>query len=324
MAKRSNQKLKLLYLYKILLGSTGAGNGLTLSEISDELGKYGIRAERKTLYADIESLRLFGLDIRVRRDRRVRYYVGNHGVSAGEMKLLGDFLNSSALVSESDAQSLLRRLSDTAGRETLSLFQKNASEGLTDGRVGALENAEIFCNAILENKRMKGRYFCWNSKKQRIMQFDGRVLNFSPWHLELSGDAPIAIVTLRGEQEPVALRVDRFIDLGIISDPREGVEKVSALREGGKIDGLIGKSAPVMLRMRAKNSLADDVISRFGTNITVISNQEDFFEFSVKASADSKLYAWIFERGGEVEILAPASARDEYCKLHASSFIAGT
>ena len=70
MSKKPNQKLKLIYLMKILLERTDENHSLTLSELSDELGKYDISAERKSLYDDIELLRVYGLDIRVKRDRR--------------------------------------------------------------------------------------------------------------------------------------------------------------------------------------------------------------------------------------------------------------
>lgn len=54
---------------KILLENTDDEHGMTLAEISDALGEYGIDAERKTLYNDIEVLCLFGLDIERGRAR---------------------------------------------------------------------------------------------------------------------------------------------------------------------------------------------------------------------------------------------------------------
>ena len=71
MAKSSNQKLKLLYLMKIFLEKTDETHGLTVKELSDELAAYEIRAERKSLYDDIELLRVYGLDVCVMRDRQV-------------------------------------------------------------------------------------------------------------------------------------------------------------------------------------------------------------------------------------------------------------
>ena len=69
MAKSSNQKIKILYLMKILLDRTDEEHGLTLEEISNALLEYDINAERKTLYDDFEVLRIFGIDIEKRKGK---------------------------------------------------------------------------------------------------------------------------------------------------------------------------------------------------------------------------------------------------------------
>lgn len=314
MAKRSNQKLKLLYLYRIMLGATDESHGLTLPEISAELLKYGITAERKTLYDDIETLRLFGLDVRVKRDRRVRYYVASRDLSSAELKLLGDAVNSSPLLSDKERESLIGRLGAQNGISAAALL-KGGEDRELDRQDSAMEQIELFCKAILENKKMRGRYFKWNERKQRIMQFGGERIKFSPWHIDLSGSEPTVIVYLQSEHELVALRADRFIDLQLMGEEREGESEFLALSREGSLGGLLGRSTPVMLRMRADNALADKVIDRFGTGITITSNREEDFEFSVKARADDDLYSWVFRCGGGVEILAPISACEEYKKL---------
>ena len=61
MAKSSNQKLKLLWLAKILLERTDEEHPMTLAEITEALAACGISAERKSLYDDMEALRTFGM-----------------------------------------------------------------------------------------------------------------------------------------------------------------------------------------------------------------------------------------------------------------------
>ena len=63
MAKGSNQKLKIVYLIKILTEKTDEQHSITMNEIISELKAYGVNAERKSLYDDIENLRQYGLDI---------------------------------------------------------------------------------------------------------------------------------------------------------------------------------------------------------------------------------------------------------------------
>ncbi len=61
LAKGTNQKLKLIYLMKIMLEKTDDKHGLTRTEIEQELERYGVTAERKSLYDDFEALRVFGI-----------------------------------------------------------------------------------------------------------------------------------------------------------------------------------------------------------------------------------------------------------------------
>ena len=297
-----------------MLEATDESHGLTLPEISAELLKYGITAERKTLYDDIETLRLFGLDVRVKRDRRVRYYVASRELSLAELKLIGDAVNTSSLLSEKERETLISRLCAQNGISAAALL-KGGEDRESERQDSAMGQIELFCKAILENKKMRGRYFKWNERKQRIMQFGGERIKFSPWHIDLSGSEPTVIVYLHAMRELVALRADRFIDLQLMSEEREGESEFLAMSREESLGRLLGRTTPVMLRMRADNALSDKVIDRFGSGITITSNREEDFEFSVKASADADLYSWVFGCGGGVEILAPISVCEEYKKL---------
>ena len=62
-SKSPNQKLKLLYLMRILLQRTDESHPMTVAEMIAALSAYDISAERKSIYADLEALRLFGIDI---------------------------------------------------------------------------------------------------------------------------------------------------------------------------------------------------------------------------------------------------------------------
>ena len=63
MPKSANQKLKLLYLMQYLLQKSDEEHPISIQQMVDELARHDIKAERKTLYDDMEALRLFGLDI---------------------------------------------------------------------------------------------------------------------------------------------------------------------------------------------------------------------------------------------------------------------
>ena len=110
MARSSNQKLKILYLMKIFLEKTDSDHSLTLAEIIEELEKYQISAERKSLYDDIDTLRTYGIDIETVRDTRVRYYVAGRLFELPELKLLVDAVQASKFITARKSGELIKKL----------------------------------------------------------------------------------------------------------------------------------------------------------------------------------------------------------------------
>ena len=86
--KLSHQKLKLLYLMKILLEKTDEEHTLTVPEMISELAKLGISAERRSIYDDIEYLKLFGIDICTKKSKTTDYFVASRDFELPELKLL--------------------------------------------------------------------------------------------------------------------------------------------------------------------------------------------------------------------------------------------
>ena len=98
MPKSANQKLKLLYLMQYLLQKSDETHPVSIQQMVDELARHDIKAERKTLYDDLEALRLFGLDIIQLRGKTTGYYVGSRDFEVPELKLLVDSVQSSKFI----------------------------------------------------------------------------------------------------------------------------------------------------------------------------------------------------------------------------------
>ena len=69
MAKSFQQKLKILYLMRIFWEQTDEEHPITVKDIMSYLEEFGILVERKTVYDDIETLKVFGMDIVNRRTK---------------------------------------------------------------------------------------------------------------------------------------------------------------------------------------------------------------------------------------------------------------
>ena len=310
MARSSNQKLKLLCLARIFIENTDAAHTLTLSQIADELAKYEISAERKSLYDDIECLRLFGLDICVRRDRRVGYYLGKRDFELTELKLLIDAVNSSKFITSKKSASLIKKIERLGGKHDAALLDRYADAYSTP----KAENEEIFCNvdmisrAITQNRRICFKYFKWSIDKRREILNDGQFYCVSPWALVWYGEEYYMIAYDGELGDIVPYRVDKMLELFVDKKIREGSAEFEAWTNDAYTKqsfGLFGDGIAAV-RLSCDASLIDEVIDVFGRNI-VIANYGERFEFTSKVMLGNKFYAWILSHGDRVRVVTPES-----------------
>lgn len=113
MEKKSARQL---YLMRILLDQTDESHALTLQELIEKMDAEGIPVERRAVYADIEALREFGVDVIAdKRGRNTYYFVGNRQFQLAELKLLVDSVQASRFITERKSRELIKKLSDLAG-----------------------------------------------------------------------------------------------------------------------------------------------------------------------------------------------------------------
>lgn len=302
MAKRSNQKLKLLYLSKILLENTDERNAITMSQILKELEKYGVLAERKSIYDDIEALRIFGIDVQTTRDRYVRYYVTNRNFDVVDIKLFFDLLSASGLVGESKSRELLKKFNVPLPNELLTRTDsavRRVNEGL-------YKNLSFICNAIYTDRKIRFKCYEFNSRKQKVVLLDGEYLIVNPLTLALKYGRYELMCFNESTNEHEVYDVGRIINLSVIN-----VKRRANLPSAIKMD--THKTENV--RLLCDNSVATEVFERFGLDVTVLANREQYFEISVKAEISPELFAWIFTYGGAIKISEPEWVRDEYSML---------
>ena len=73
----ANQKLKILYLLQILRERTDENHIMSATDLCKALEEYGISAERKSIYSDIEALKTFGIDIVQKKGSNPGYHIAS-------------------------------------------------------------------------------------------------------------------------------------------------------------------------------------------------------------------------------------------------------
>jgi len=142
MAKSSNQKLKILYLMKMLLEKTDEENTMTINDMIAELERYGINAERKSIYDDIEALRYYGIDIATRKSKTTDYFVASRVFELPELKLLVDAVQCSKFITYKKSNELIKKIESLASSHQAALLHRQV---YVANRVKAI-NENIYYN----------------------------------------------------------------------------------------------------------------------------------------------------------------------------------
>ena len=88
MAKKSNQKLKTLYVLDILKKYSDEEHPLNAADIIKYLEEKGVLAERKSVYDDIAALEYYGADIIKTDTPKVGWFIGEKEFETPEIFLL--------------------------------------------------------------------------------------------------------------------------------------------------------------------------------------------------------------------------------------------
>ena len=109
MVKSYSQKLRVLYVMRILLRYSDEEHPISQAEISERLNAYGIQADRKSIYDDIKVLNEFGMEIENRRSKPAGFYVAERTFELPELKLLVDAVQSSKFITAKKSKNGRRR-----------------------------------------------------------------------------------------------------------------------------------------------------------------------------------------------------------------------
>ncbi len=308
--KSSNQKLKIMYLMKILLDRTDETHSITMPEIIDALEAYGISAERKSLYNDIENLRVYGLDvIGVQEDRTYSYHIGNRQFELAELKLLVDSVQSAKFITEKKSNELIKKIESLASKYEASQLHRQV---FVAGRVKTM-NESIYYNvdsihaAIAGNSRITFKYFKWNVDKDMELRHDGALYEVSPWLLSWNDGYYylIAYDSVKGIIKH--FRVDKMLDIKSNGRKREGEKVFNSLDMAaytGKMFGMYG-GEDERVRLECDNALAGVMIDRFGKDISLIRLDDKKFAVNVEVAVSRQFLAWIIGLGEGVKIVGP-------------------
>ncbi len=315
MAKSSNQKLKVLYLVRFLMQFSDEEHPVSTAQIIEELAKNNISAERKSIYDDIEALRLFGLDIIQVKGKNGGYYIGERDFEIPELKLLVDSIQSSKFVTQDKTYKLIKKLESLASVYDGQLLQRQV---FVTNRVKSMNESiyytvDVISDAITQNRKIRYKYFEYTVDKTRRYRHDGNFYEVSPFAL-IWDDENYYMLAWDSEADQMRhYRVDKMEKVTLTESEREGTdefEKVDMSAYTKTVFGMFGGEEQ-KVKLRFANHLVGAVLDRFGRDTIIIKDGDEHFTFTVNVVVSQQFLAWVFGFGNEAEILSPDEVRKE-------------
>ena len=308
----NNQKLKILYLMKIFLEQTDETHSITMREILESLEAYGVSAERKSIYSDIENLRSYGLDIiGEKEDKAYSYRVVSRQFELAELKLLVDSIQAARFITAKKSNELIKKLEGLASKYEASQLQRQVytMERIKTSNESIFYNVDNIHQAIASNVQISFQYFNWDVNKKQVLRKDGALYQVSPWALSWDDENYYLIAFDSAEDKIKHFRVDKMLRIELLSDRREGKLSFQRFDMGAYAKKMFGmfSGEEETVKILCRNELAGVMIDRFGKDVMLVKVDAEHFYVNVKVAGSRQFLGWVIALGDGAKIIGPES-----------------
>lgn len=323
MPKSPNQKLKLLFLYQILLQKTDEDHKISMEEILQALARCGVEAERKSIYSDIAALQDFGLDVMLQRGPGGGYYVASRDFELPELKLLVDAIQCSRFITQKKSDELIHKIESLTSEPQARILQRQVyiTDRIKTMNESIYYNIDALHSAISAGVQITFQYFEWSlnfdakDKIQKRYRHNGARYQVSPWALTWDDENYYMIA-----YEPISnsirhYRVDKMEHIALTELQRQGQQlfrdRFNPADYSRKVFGMFSGEEKIV-RLRCENRFIGVLRDRFGSELMVQPLDKGYFAVNVTVAVSPQFFSWVFGLGGGVQILEPHDVRQQF------------
>ena len=310
MARSAYQKLKPLYIMNYLLQNSDEDHLVSMSQLIEHLAAHGIPSERKSVYDDIEALRVFGLDIvQGGSGKNAGYYIANRSFELPELKLLVDSVQSSKFITHKKTATLIKKIETLASIHEAQLLNRQV---YVKNRIKTMNesiyyNIDAIQSGISQNKKIQFKYFEYTVQKTRHYRKDGAFYVVSPFAMTWD-DENYYLVAFDSQAGIIKhYRVDKMTEISSTEEDRDGLDAYQALDMAvyaRKVFGMFsGEEESVQLRF--ENYLVGAVLDRLGQDVFIIADGDDHFTVRADVVVSPQFFAWVTGFGAAAQIIGP-------------------
>lgn len=322
MEARVGGKLKILYIVDILSKYSDEEHPINAGEICRYLAEYGIKAERKAIYDDIDNLMFYGYDIIKTRTPRAGFFMASREFELPELYLLTDAVQSADFITPKKTRELVAKLEAMMSKE-----QARARENsIYIDYSHKCDNEEIYLSidalrvAISEGKKVTLRYRTRQIDEKRQITFKEKLFTVSPYALIWVDDHYYLVGNNEKYDNLMHMRIDRMKTVTVLDEPYRHFSQVCSYKERFDIADYVSKTFNMYggelenIELSCNYGILEQVIDRFGADIHIIGVEDGRFSFRTKGLVSQGLVGWIMQFCGDIEVVNPPSLRKMICE----------
>lgn len=325
--RSTGQSVKLLIILDYLYSHTNADHYVNSKDIIAHLASYGINADRKTIFTDIDKIQ-YDYGVEIERHNRKGYRIAKPKFEPHELRLMIDSVQSARFITETEAASITSKIKDLADIYTKPSLERKAyvSERISNMKESVVSRTDIIHEAISLDAQISFKYVHYNPSLRgdnKRYSRNGQPYKVSPFALYWNNGNYYLYAYLAEKDQFRFFRIDRMESIKLESAKREGHEAFSdeTLRKQRKakvFDMFRGEAVNVTLR--GDKGIADAVVDAFGQKVMIMPLDEDHFTVNVYVEVSPTFFAWITNFGNKIEIANPPQVREQF-KDHIKSIM---
>lgn len=331
--KSERQKFKSLLVMQYILKNADDETPVSMRDIQEHLQKYGITAERRSIYRDIEAfMELINIEqegeseisdreqlkyeIKFTRKPHPKAENGGYLVTArpykfDELKLLAECVNAARFLSENQAKRLRRTISTLCSRE-------QAKQLNTDSQVvnrsktvnkNVVDSISTINQAIRHKRQISFKYlsYSFDNLRTQVERRAGKSYIVNPYKL-LIDNGFFYLLTYNGKKTSV-YRIDRMKEVRELLIAREWdkefQENVDMDNYTHRVFSMFGGKRE-RVTIRFSDFKLDTVVDQFGINGVRYEKVDDrHFTAQAEVEISDMFYSWICGFGRRAKIIDP-------------------
>lgn len=311
-------KLKTLMIYRYLEKYSDDENPVSTSELISMLAENGVKAERKSIYADVQALKAVGCDIISVRSPKSGFVMASRDFEIPEIRLLIDAVSAAGFITPNKTKALISKLENLLSENQVKALR---SQVYCENK-NKCDNEEIYYvidaldTAISRKSTVKFTYKRRNIDKENRKSYTEKKFTVSPYALIWKDDHYYLVCNVSKYDNLLNLRLDRMKRVEILDEPIRPVTDLPEYKNGFDVADYTSKifnmfsGARDTVRLRCALDLREQMLDRFGSEIPLNAVDTEHFETVIEVSVSDGLASWIMQFGSDIKVIEPEYLAD--------------